>query len=75
MRPASRSTRCASRQGFTGDTPPQALLYMLLQFALSRGYLDAGDRLRRGSGLFAAELLLAMRREPTSVHVRSDRRR
>jgi hypothetical protein len=57
------------QEGFVGDSPPQALLYVLLQFALCRGYLDAGDRLRRGSGLFEPEDLLAMRREPTSTHV------
>jgi hypothetical protein len=57
------------QEGFVDDTPPKALLYIMLQFALTRGYLDAGDRLRALSGLFGTEELLAMRREPTSIHV------
>jgi hypothetical protein len=57
------------REGFVADTPPKALLYILLQFALTRGYLVASDRLRSSSGLFTADELLAMHHEPTSIHV------
>ena len=38
------------QEGFTGDKPPNALLYIMLQFALTRGFQDAGDRLRAESG-------------------------
>jgi hypothetical protein len=57
------------QEGFTGDVPPNALLYIMLHFALARGYQDAGDRLRVESGLFAPEAILALRREPKSVHL------
>jgi hypothetical protein len=59
-----------AQQGFVGNAPPKALLYIMAQFALVRGYLDASDRLRVFSGLWAAETALQLRREPTSVNLR-----
>jgi hypothetical protein len=55
--------------GFTGDKPPNALLYIMLQFALIRGFQDAGDRLRWESGLYTPAAFAALRREPKSVHL------
>src|SRR4029077_11994852 len=47
---AATSLDALRRQlGFIDDNPPNALLYIMLQFALSRGFQDAGDRLRRES--------------------------
>jgi hypothetical protein len=57
------------QEGFTGDVPPKALLYIMLQFALMRGYQDAGHRLRVDSGLFTSEAIAAFLHEPTSVHL------
>jgi hypothetical protein len=57
------------QDGFVNDAPPRALLYIMLHFALTRGYQDAGDRLRIESGLFTPDMVRAFRREPTSVHL------
>jgi hypothetical protein len=57
------------QQGFTDDKPPNALLYIILQFALTRGFQDAGDRLRLESGLYTPAAMAALRREPKSVHL------
>ncbi len=62
------------QQGFIDDKPPNALLYLMLQFALSRGFQDAGDRLRRESGVYTADALAALRHEPPSVHLVPDAR-
>ena len=71
--PQPRSTCCAGRRASPATRRRRRLLYIMLQFALTRGYQDAGDRLRVESGLFdAPRLLRALRREPTSVHVVAD---
>jgi hypothetical protein len=55
--------------GFVGDSPPPDLLYLMLHFALVRGFQDAGDRLRRESGHFDGPAMRLLRREPKSVHL------
>jgi hypothetical protein len=57
------------QEGFTGDKPPNALLFIMIHFALIRGFQDAGDRLRVESGLYAPAAIAALRREPKSVHL------
>lgn len=58
-----------NQEGFVGDTPPRTLLFLMAQFALTRGYQDAGIRLRVRSGLLDHAAIRALVREPKSVHV------
>jgi hypothetical protein len=55
--------------GFTGNQTPQALLYLFLRHALLLGYYDASYNLHRDTGVLSGTALLAMRTEPTFVHV------
>jgi hypothetical protein len=57
------------QEGFVDDTVPNSLLYIMLHFALMRGYQDASTRLRILSGLFEPTAIAALRHEPTSVHL------
>ena len=57
------------QEGFVDDSVPNSLLYIMLHFALTRGYQDAGTRLRILSGLFETTAIAALRHEPTSVHL------
>ena len=67
---ASDSLDALRRQeGFVGDKPPNALLYIMIHFGLTRGFQDAGDRLRMESGLYTSAAIAALRREPKSVHL------
>jgi hypothetical protein len=56
-------------KGFNDNTPPTALLYLLLRYAIELGYWDAGIRLYQEAGLLTGETLMAARREPNFVHV------
>jgi hypothetical protein len=55
--------------GFTGNKSPQALLYLYLRHALMLGYYDSSYNYHRSTGILAAPALLAMRTEPTFIHV------
>ena len=55
--------------GFTDNKAPQALLYLMLRHALLLGYYNASYNLHRSAGFLSATELLAMRTEPTFVHV------
>jgi hypothetical protein len=55
--------------GFTNDQSPQALLYLLLRHALMLGYYDSSYNFHRDAGFLAPADLLAMRTEPTFVHI------
>ncbi|ODR25780.1 hypothetical protein [Mycolicibacterium porcinum] len=67
---ANQSVDVLRRQeGFVGDSPPRTLLFLMLQFALTRGYDDAGNRLRFLSGLFSDSQISTFTREAKSVHV------
>ena len=55
--------------GFTSDQSPQALLYLLLRHALMLGYYNSSYNFHRSAGFLSASELLAMRTEPTFVHV------
>jgi len=55
-------------QGFIDDTPPKALLYLLLRHALILGYADAGRELYRSAG-FDPDFVAALHEEPAFVHV------
>ena len=57
------------QDGFIDDKPPNALLYIMIQFALARGFQDAGDRLRVESGAYTSAAIASLRREPKSVHL------
>jgi hypothetical protein len=55
--------------GFTNNQSPQALLYLFLRHALMLGYYDTSYNFHRNAGFLSAPELLAMRTEPTFVHV------
>ncbi|MGW6621973.1 hypothetical protein ACWF99_12115 [Nocardia sp. NPDC055002] len=61
--------RLRRQEGFLGDAPPRTLLYIMAHFALTRGYLDASDRMRYASGLFTQAQMRTIVREPKSVHL------
>lgn len=55
--------------GFTNNQSPQALFYLLLRHALMLGYYDTSYNFHRSAGFLSAPELLAMRTEPTFVHI------
>lgn len=55
--------------GFIDNQSPQALLYLLLRHALMLGYYTTSYNLHVTAGFLSAPQLLAMRVEPTFVHV------
>jgi len=55
--------------GFTNNQSPQALLYLWLRHALMLGYYSTSYNLHSSAGILTAPELLAMRVEPTFVHV------
>jgi hypothetical protein len=55
--------------GFTKNQTPKALLYLFLRHALMLGYYDASYNLHRDAGFLSSTELLAMRTEPSFVHV------
>jgi hypothetical protein len=55
--------------GFTNNQSPQALLYLFLRHALMLGYYNSAYNLHRTAGILSAPELLAMRTEPTFVHI------
>ena len=55
--------------GFTNNQSPQALLYLLLRHALMLGYYNTSYNFHRNAGFLSATELLAMRTEPTFVHI------
>ncbi len=55
--------------GFTGNQSPQALLYLYLRQALMLGYYDSTYNYHRNLAILSAPELLAMRIEPTFIHV------
>jgi hypothetical protein len=68
---AARSSLDAlyAQQGFVDDTPPRALLYLMLRHALQLGYHDGSVRAHVAAGLFTAEAARLARRDPTFLHV------
>ncbi len=56
-------------QGFTNGQPPNALLYLMLNHALTLGYWDASVRLYENAGLLTGAALQAARQEPKFIHV------
>lgn len=57
-----------TQDGFNNN-PPQALLYLLLRYALQQGYWDASLRLHLESGILTTAQVAAARIEPSFVHV------
>jgi len=55
--------------GFIDNQSPQALLYLLLRHALMLGYYTTSYNFHVTAGFLSASQLLAMRVEPTFVHV------
>ena len=59
----------ASETGFTNDSSPQALLYLMLRHALQLGYYDTSYELYKSAGFLTAAELAAMKPEPPFIHV------
>lgn len=55
--------------GFTNNQSPQALLYLFLRQALMLGYYDTSYKFHRSAGFLSVPELMAMRTEPTFVHI------
>lgn len=55
--------------GFTGGTPPAALLYLLARHAVLNGYFEAALRLAAAAHGIADPDVVAERREPPFVHI------
>ena len=62
-------TAIRQESGFTNNESPQALLYLWLRHALMLGYYNTSYNLHGNAGFLSAAQLLAMRAEPTFVHV------
>lgn len=70
MDAAATSFETLRRQdGFIDDTPPRALLYLLLRYALQQGYWDAGLRLHLESGVLTQAQAAVARIDPSFIHV------
>lgn len=55
--------------GFTGDTPPTALLYLLARHAVLTGYFEAALRLAAAAHGLTDQAVVGERREAPFVHV------
>lgn len=62
--------RLRLEQGFTGDTPPNAMLYVLARHALMLGYYDTSLWLHESAGVIDGGQALQARREPSFIHVK-----
>ena len=69
MRQPTSLDALRQESGFTDNQTPQALLYLFLRHALLLGYYETSYNLHRDAGFLSATELLAMRTEPTFVHV------
>lgn len=58
------------QDGFNDDTPPTALLYLLLRHALQLGYHDVSVSLHEAAGLYSAEAARTARSDDPFLHVR-----
>ncbi|HWS72209.1 MAG TPA: hypothetical protein VN605_08845, partial [Thermoanaerobaculia bacterium] len=69
---ASRTSLQAlyAQDGFTGDDPPKALLYLLLRHALQLGYHDVAVRLHVEHHLLDGAGARALKRDDPFIHVR-----
>jgi hypothetical protein len=70
LRTAARTSHDALRkqEGFT-DTPPSALLYLMMRHALDLSYVETSIRLFFNAGLLNAAELRAARREPEFIGI------
>lgn len=55
--------------GFKDNTPPRALLYLMLRHASILGYWDSGLRLYQTANVLTGENLRLARQEPKFIHV------
>ncbi len=58
------------QEGFKGDRPPSALLYLVLRHALQLGYHDTSLRLHASSGLMTADMVRAAKQDDPFIHIR-----
>ena len=59
------------QDGFVGDQPPAALLYLMLRHALQLGYHDASVRLHVDAGLYTVEQAAAAVQDSPFLHIRT----
>jgi hypothetical protein len=60
------------QDGFTGDQPPKALLYLMLRHALQLGYHDVSVRLHLAEGLYTAEQATRAKLDDPFLHIRTN---
>jgi hypothetical protein len=58
------------QDGFIGDAPPSALLYLLLRHALQLGYHDAAVGLYQTAGLYTADAAALARSDDPFINIR-----
>ncbi|SEM50583.1 hypothetical protein [Paenibacillus sp. OV219] len=58
-----------SQQGFIGDKPPTALLYLMVRHALDLGFIDASLRLHASAGILEPAKVKNARKEPKFIQV------
>ena len=72
---ASRSLDALREErGFTGNTPPKALLYLLARHALLQAYWDTSLKLGEDRGVMTPEAVKAARHESPFIHVQTEPR-
>jgi hypothetical protein len=59
------------QDGFTGDKPPVALLYIMLRHALQLGYSDSAINLHLGAELLDVSQARAARQDDPFIHIRT----
>lgn len=59
------------QDGFTGDKPPVALLYIMLRHALQLGYSDSAINLHLGAELLDVAQARAARQDDPFIHIRT----
>lgn len=60
------------QNGFLNDTPPSALLYLLLRHALQLGYHDVSVTLHQLAGIYTDAVALAARMDDPFLHIRDN---
>jgi len=60
------------QDGFTGDKPPQALLYLMLRHALQLGYHDVSVRLHLAEGLYTVAEAARAKLDDPFLHIRTN---
>jgi hypothetical protein len=58
-----------AQRGFTNNKPPQALLYLMLRYALQLGYHDVSVRLHEANDIFTRNAAVLAKRDEPFIHI------